>query len=95
MYQKWTDLFKDWMNHHGLVELKNSSRSFTWTNDQEQPIMAAIDKFMCSSSFEQNFPLAYVISKSRAGSDHVPLILNLGIEEKKETLCCSGLKSGG
>lgn len=84
--QGWVDLCKYWMNHHGLVEFKNSSRSFTWTNNQEQPIMAAIDKFLCNSCFEQNFPLAFVISRSRAGSDHVPLILNLGIEEKKKPM---------
>ena len=82
--QKWVDLFKDWTNHHGLVDLRSSSRSFTWTNNQEQPIMAALDKFMCNTSFEQKYPLAVVISRSRAGSDHVPLILNFGTEIEKK-----------
>jgi hypothetical protein len=27
--QKWVDIFKDWINCHGLVELKSASRSFT------------------------------------------------------------------
>jgi len=82
--QKWVDLFKDWTNCHGLVELKNSSRSFTWTNNQEQPIMAAIDKFLCNNSFEQQYPLAFVTAKSRAGSDHVPLVINFGTDEPKK-----------
>lgn len=87
--QKWVDLFKDWTNHHGLAELKSSTRSFTWTNNQEQPIMAAIDKFFCNSSLEQMYPLAFVTSKSRAGSDHVPLILNFGCAEvKKPSMFC-------
>jgi len=81
-------------NCHGLVELKNSSRSFTWTNNQEQPIMAAIDKFLCNNSFEQKYPLTFVTSKSRAGSDHVPLVLNLGVDEPKN-LVYSDLKNGG
>jgi hypothetical protein len=84
----------DWINHHGLVELKNFSRSFTWTNNQEQPIMAVIDKFLCNTSFEQKYLLAYVFSKTRAGSDYVPLILNFGIEERKN-LCCLDLRNGG
>jgi hypothetical protein len=81
--QKWVDLFKDWTNCHGLVELKNSSRSFTWTS-QEQPIMAAIDKFLCNNTFEQQYPLAFVTAKSRAGSYHVPLVINLRIDEPKK-----------
>jgi hypothetical protein len=47
--QKWVDLFNEWIHGFGLIELKNSSRSYTWTNNQEQPIMAAIDKFFCNS----------------------------------------------
>jgi exonuclease III len=82
--KKWVDLFKDCTNCHGLVELKNSSRSFTWTNSQEQPIMAAVDKFLCNNSFEQQYSLAFVTTISRAGSDHVPLVINLHIDEPKK-----------
>ena len=34
------DKFNDWINYWGLVELKNPTRSFTWVNNQDQPIMA-------------------------------------------------------
>jgi mannosylglycoprotein endo-beta-mannosidase len=61
---KWVDLFTDWINKNGLIELKPSNRTYTWTNNQEQPIMAAIDKFFCSGTFEQKFPLAFVSTKS-------------------------------
>jgi len=81
---RWTDLFLDWINKFGLIELKPSNRSFTWTNNQEQPILAAIDKIFCTTNFELKFPLAFVTTSSRAGSDHVPLLLNLGIEETKK-----------
>jgi hypothetical protein len=67
-----------------LVELKSSSGSFTWTNNQEQPILATIDKFLCNNSFEQKYPLAFVTSKSRAGSDHVPLVINFGVDEPRK-----------
>lgn len=81
---KWVDLFMDLINKFGLIELKPSNRSFTWTNNQERPILAAIDKIFCTTNFEQKFPLAYVTTSSRAGSDHVPLILNLGSEGRKK-----------
>lgn len=81
---RWTDLFLDWINKFGKIELKPSTRSFTWTNNQEHPILAAIDKIFCTTNFELKFPLAFVTTISRASSDHVPLILNLGIEEVKK-----------
>ena len=31
--QKWADSFQDLINKWGLVELKNSTRSYTWTNN--------------------------------------------------------------
>lgn len=74
----------DLINKFGLIELKPSNRSFTWTNNQERPILAAIDKIFCTTNFEQKFPLAYVTTSSRASSDHVPLILNLGPEGGKK-----------
>jgi hypothetical protein len=54
------------------------------TNNQEQPIMVSIDKLLCNGSFEQQYPLSFVTSKSRAGSDHVPLVINFGIDEPKK-----------
>ena len=49
--------------------------------------MAAIDKLLCNTLFEQKFPLAFVTVKTRAGSDHVPLILDFGIDSvRKPTL---------
>lgn len=49
--QNCVDFFIDWMNKFGLVELKNSSRSYTWTNNQEHLVMVAIDKFLCNMAF--------------------------------------------
>ena len=49
--------------------------------------MAALDKLLCNNGFEQKYPLAFVIAKSRARSDHVPLLIDFGTENvKKPTL---------
>lgn len=66
------------------MELKNSSRSYTWTNNQDNHILAALDKIFCTINFEQKFPLAFVTARPRVGSDHVPLILNLGFKAPKK-----------
>ena len=79
----WSDCFNDWINSCGLMDYKNPTRSFTWSNNQEQPIMAAIDKVFCTTDFDQHYPLASISAGSRAGSDHVPLILNLGETPKR------------
>jgi len=52
--QKWVDSFQEWIHHFGLLELKNSSRSYTWTNNQDQPIMAAIDKLICNTHLNKS-----------------------------------------
>lgn len=48
------------------------------------PVMAALDKIVCTTSFEQKFPLESVTVRARATSDHVPLILNMGVKMIKE-----------
>ena len=73
----------------GLIEFKNPSRTYTWTNNQEQPIMAVLDRILVSTNFEAHYPMANVKSTSRLGSDHVPLIINLGeAQEIKPHLFC-------
>jgi len=47
--------------------------------------MAAIDKLFCNTLFEQKFPLAFVTAKTKAGSDHVPLILDFGCHKVKKS----------
>jgi endonuclease/exonuclease/phosphatase family metal-dependent hydrolase len=47
--------------------------------------MATLDKIFCTTAFEQQYPLAFVSARPRVGSDHVPLVLILGIKESKKT----------
>ena len=61
-----------------LLELKNPYRSYTWFNNQDNPIMAALDRVLVNTPFDHLYPLASVKSVSRAGSDHAPLIINFG-----------------
>jgi hypothetical protein len=64
--------------------IKNPTRSFTWTDNQEQPIRAAVyNIFFCTTASGQNYLFIRFCHRdnTRAGSDHVPLILNLDFEK--------------
>ena len=39
----WSNLFNDWINCFGLMELKNAGRRYTWSNNQVNAIMATLD----------------------------------------------------
>jgi hypothetical protein len=47
-----THLFNDWINKWHLVEFKPSNRAFTWANNQDNLIIAALDKMFASTVSE-------------------------------------------
>jgi hypothetical protein len=67
--QSWADRFNNWINQFGLMELKPSNRLLTWSNNQQMPIMAAIDKIFVSTCWDAHFPMAHVHALARTGSD--------------------------
>jgi hypothetical protein len=73
--------FNDFINHWGLLDLKDPSRSFTWSNNQDSPIMAVLDRILVNVDWESKFPLAKVKVMPKDCSDHNPLMVDFG-EEK-------------
>ena len=76
----WSDIFNNWINLLGLIELKNPTRSYTWTNNQDNPIMAVLDRVFISTDLDSLYTNISISSAPRAGSDHVPLIINFGVD---------------
>jgi hypothetical protein len=76
--QHWANLFNDWANRFDLIEIKSPDRMYTWANNQENLIMAAIDKVFVTTCWEQRFPSVSVKTLPRIGSDHTPLVLDSG-----------------
>ena len=74
--QHWADLFNDWINKFGLIEIKNAGRRYTWANNQDNLIMATLDRVFISVDWEGLFPGASIKALPRLGSDHTPLVLN-------------------
>jgi len=61
-----------------LIELDLRNRKFTWTNNQDNLVMARIDRVFISTDLEAAFPLARVKALDRIPSDHNPLLVDLG-----------------
>jgi hypothetical protein len=76
--QHWANLFNDWINKFNLLELKNPSRQFSWDNNQDNLVMALLDRVFVSTCWEALFPASSLASKPRVGSDHAPLIVDTG-----------------
>jgi hypothetical protein len=76
------ELFINWIDRWGLIDLKDPSRLYTWTNNQVNPIMATLDMVLVSTQWEAKFPLDRVTNLPRGVSDHNPLLLNIGDKDK-------------
>ena len=75
---RWAAAFNDWINKWGLVELNSTNKLFTWTNNQDNLILAKIDRIFISTEWGAAFPLARVKALDRPPSDHNPLLLDAG-----------------
>jgi hypothetical protein len=76
--QRWVDSFNSWIDKWALIELSASNKRFTWTNNQDFPILTKIDRIFVTTAWEAAFPLVNVKALERFPSDHNPLIINSG-----------------
>jgi hypothetical protein len=60
------------------MEIKDPSRSFSWSNNQESPIMAALDRILVSIDWDAKYPLARLIMLPKGVSDHNTLRITFG-----------------
>ena len=60
------------------MEIQLSGRKYTWSNNQEDPTFALLDRVLVSPSWEENFPLVTVTALTRELLDHVPLFISTG-----------------
>jgi hypothetical protein len=58
-----------------LLELELTDRAFTWSNEQLNPTMTKIDRFLATTEWHDLFPSADLRSMCTMTSDHCPLIM--------------------
>jgi hypothetical protein len=84
--------FNDWIDRWPLIDLKDPSRTFTLTNNQNLPIMDTLDTIMLTTHWKSKYPLAKTSMLPKGISDHNPLMITFG--EILGVILFLGLKSG-
>jgi hypothetical protein len=64
--------FNDLINKWGLLEIKDPNRSFSWSNNKKNPIMAKLDRVLVSVNWDNKYPLANVRMRPKGCSDDNP-----------------------
>jgi hypothetical protein len=58
-----------------MIEIRDPSKSFTWSNNQDKPIMATLDRILASTDSDRKYPLANITILPKEVSDHNPLMI--------------------
>lgn len=72
-----TNRFRAIVDGLQLQDLRLQGRAYTWSNEQENPIFARLDRFMVSTAWSQTFPNSVQMAVSNTASDHCPLVCNV------------------
>jgi Endonuclease-reverse transcriptase len=67
--------FNSFINSHHLIDLRPSDRKYTWSNLRNNPSLACLDRFLCTTAWERKFSYCANKSLPRYQSDHNALIL--------------------
>ncbi len=59
-----------------LIDLPLKNQRFTWSNMQQAPALAKLDRFLVSTEWDSSFPRSDVEALPRVTSDHCPILLS-------------------
>lgn len=76
---RFSDMFNTLINVHELREIVMTGGLFTWSNNQENPILEKLDRVLASKDWEECFPCTMVKKLPRDISDHTPLFCHWGL----------------
>jgi len=69
--------FNDTINSLGVMEIPLLGRNFTWSNGQEPPILAKLDRALVNLAHTTTFPDTSLSPRAKPTSDHTPLFLSM------------------
>jgi hypothetical protein len=81
---KWCDKFNEWTHKHSLMEIKLAGRCFTWSNNQDNAILAHIDRVFCGTDFDMKYPLSSTKTLPRQPIDHAPILWESRLDQMAE-----------
>lgn len=73
-----TALFNSLIHFYELRELTMNGGLFTWSNNQEPPVLEKLDRILMIKEWEDIFPQAVLNKLPREILDHNPLIVSTG-----------------
>jgi hypothetical protein len=77
-YTIWMDIFNSFINDIALIEIIRGGSRFIWTNKQNNLIRSVLDRVFVPKEWEQKYPKVKLMTLTRVGSDHCPLLLDDG-----------------
>jgi exonuclease III len=80
--------FNAMIHSKALFELPLLDRLFTWTNGQDEPTLARLDRVFFNHAWNDCFPASSLTSLSRPTSDHVPLVVTASTKIPKSACFC-------
>jgi hypothetical protein len=76
------EAFNDLINRWSLIEIKDPTRTFSWSNNQAAPINAKLDRILASVKWDSKYPFARVTLLPKEVSDHNPI--RISFEERAQ-----------
>lgn len=70
-------LFNDLIRNLALIDPPLMNHSYTWSNMQDTPILAKLDRFLVSTEWDMDFSLTKVEVLPRVTSNHCPILLTV------------------
>jgi hypothetical protein len=67
--------FNSIISAYELMEIEMTGGKFTWSNNQPNPTLGKLDRYLMSKQWEDIFPSVKINKLPREVSDHNPLIL--------------------
>lgn len=95
--------FNKFIQNIDLLDMEFQDGKFTWSSMRENLSLARLDIILISSSWEAKYSLSRVYTYYKITSDHIPLCLMTGEEERKkegisvrnDVVRIGGIRGGG
>ena len=72
---RFSNCFNSIISAYELIHIHMANGKFTWSNNQSDPTLVRLDRFLASKDWEVYFPGSIISRLPREVSDHNPLIL--------------------
>ena len=78
--------FNDAISNLGVMEILLLGRNFTWSNGQDPPILAKLDRALVNLAHTTTFPVTTLPPRAKPTSDHTPIFLSMSTTIPKSPL---------